>query len=88
MESLGEKQTSVGLISNVSQEGKTNRITERLKRKNIQRHAPLHSSDGHPRGSEQDVLFSGGFPSPPAVSGNDVTEFPVRDANPHFRSVA
>ena len=27
---------------------------------------------------------SRGFPSPPAVSGNDVTEFSVRDANPHF----
>ena len=49
-----------------------------------QRHTPLHSSDGHPRGSEQDVLFSGGFPSPPAVSGNDGIGFFVRDANPHF----
>ena len=31
------------------------------------------------------MLFSGGFPSPPAVSGNDVTEFSVRDSHRHLR---
>ena len=28
------------------------------------------------------MIFSRGFPSPPAVSGNDVTGLSVRDANP------
>ena len=34
-------------------------------------------------GGESKVLFSGGFPSPPAVSGNDVIGFSVSDTNPH-----